>query len=45
MKIQINVLRAAINKMLDHVQELEGAEPSLATDLYWFVPSEILGDP
>lgn len=45
MKIQVEVLRAALNRLLDHAKEAEGESIDVDADLYWFVPKEVLGDP
>ena len=45
MKVQIEVLRAALSKLLDHAKEARGESIDVDPDLYWFVPKEMLGDP
>ena len=45
MKIRVEVLRAAVNKLLDHTKEAQGESIDVDADLYWFVPKEVLGDP
>jgi hypothetical protein len=45
MKIQVEVLRAALNQLLDHAKEIQGGAIEVDADLYWFVPSEALNDP
>lgn len=45
MKIQVEVLRAALNKLLDHAREAQGELIDVDADLYWFVPKDLLGDP
>jgi hypothetical protein len=44
MKVQVEVLRAALNKLLDHAKEAQGESIEVDADLYWFVPKEVLGD-
>lgn len=45
MKVQVDVLRAALNKLLDHAKEAQGESIDVDADLYWFVPKEVLGEP
>jgi hypothetical protein len=45
MKVQVEVLRAALNKLLDHAKEAQGEFIDVDADLYWFVPKELLSDP
>ncbi len=45
MKVQVEVLRAALNKLLDHAKEAQGESIEVDADLYWFVPKELLSDP
>lgn len=45
MKIEIEVLRAAINQLLDHAKEMRGETVEVDADLYWFIPAEALHDP
>lgn len=45
MKIQIEVLRTALNQLLDHAKEMNGETIEVNEDLYWFVPKEDLHDP
>jgi hypothetical protein len=44
MIIPFEVLRAALNRLLDHAQEIHGEEIDLPNDLYWFVRKEDLYD-
>jgi hypothetical protein len=44
-KIEIEVLRAALNQLLDHAKELSGEAMDVDTDLYWFVQRDELSDP
>ena len=45
MTIEIEVLRAALNRLLDHVDELNGPTFDLPDELYWRVKKEDLYDP
>lgn len=46
MKIDVAVLRSAIEKCLDHVERFAGSEVEIGeADLYWNVPAEFLYDP
>jgi hypothetical protein len=45
MKVDLDVLRAALNQSLDHVEEAKGKAVEVPDDLYWFVPKEALHDP
>jgi hypothetical protein len=45
MKIQLEVLRTAVNRLLDHAKEAQGDSIDVDADLYWFVPKEALGAP
>lgn len=45
MNVQVEVLRAALNKLLDHAKEAKGEAIDVDVDLYWFVPKEVLSDP
>jgi hypothetical protein len=44
-KVQVEVLRVALNQLLDHAKETQGETIELDADLYWFVPKEVLDDP
>ncbi len=44
MKIEIELLRAAVNRLLDDAKTLRGDAVEIDTDLYWFVPKEVLND-
>lgn len=45
MKVQIEILRAARNQLLDHAKSMQGDAMEIDEDLYWFVPKEALNDP
>lgn len=45
MKVRVEVLRAALNKLMDHAREVHGGSIDVDADLYWFVPKEALNDP
>ena len=45
MKIQVEVVRAALNHLLDHAKEMHGETIDVDADLYWFVPKDVLNDP
>ena len=45
MKVQVEVLRAALNTLLDHTKQAQGDVVDVDADLYWFVPKEALGVP
>lgn len=45
MKVRVEVLRAALNHLLDHAKEVHGESVNVDADLYWFVPKELLGTP
>jgi hypothetical protein len=45
MKIPVEVLRVALNRLLDHAKEARGESIDVDADLYWFVPKEGLRDP
>lgn len=45
MSIDIEVLRTAINKLLDDTKATRGNSFDLPDDLYWFIPKESLHDP
>jgi hypothetical protein len=45
MKIDIEVLRAALNHLLNHAKEMQGEFVDVDADLYWFVPKDMLNDP
>lgn len=45
MKVKVEILRAAINKLLDHAKESQGGSIDVDADLYWFVPKEVLSVP
>ena len=45
MKVEIEVLRAAVNKLLDHAREMQGESVEIDTDLYWWVQTAVLHDP
>lgn len=45
MKIEIDVLRAALNQLLDHAEEMNGKTVEVSEDLYWFIPKEHLHEP
>lgn len=45
MKVQIKVLRAALNHLLDHAKQMKGEVIDINADLYWFVPKDILHEP
>ena len=45
MMIQVEVLRAALNKLLDHAKEAHGETIDIDADVYWFVPKDALNDP
>jgi hypothetical protein len=45
MKVHVEVLRSALNKLLDHAKEAQGESIEVDADLYWFVPKELLSDP
>ena len=45
MKVRVEVLRAALNKLLDHAEEAQGESIDVDAGLYWFVPKEVLNDP
>ncbi len=38
MKIQIDVLRAALNQLLDHAKEIKGDFIEVDVNYYWFIP-------
>jgi hypothetical protein len=42
LKINVALLRAAINKALDEVEQLRGSTVDVDQDLYWFIPQEVL---
>ena len=44
MKINLALLRTAINKTLDEVEHLHGDSIEVDKDLYWFIPQERLHD-
>lgn len=44
LKINLALLRAAINKTLDEVERLRGDTIEVHEDLYWFIPQERLHD-
>lgn len=44
LKINLALLRAAINKTLDEVEQLHGNTVTIDEDLYWFIPEERLHD-
>jgi hypothetical protein len=45
MKVPVELLRAALNKLLDHAKEAQGESIDVDAELYWFVPKELLSDP
>jgi hypothetical protein len=45
MKVEIEVLRAAINQLLDHAKEIGGDSIEVDADLYWYVQRDELNDP
>lgn len=45
MKIELDVLRAALAQLLDHVEETKGKVVDVPEDLYWFIPKESLHNP
>lgn len=44
LKLNLALLRAAINKTLDEVEQLQGDTIEVDKDLYWFIPQERLHD-
>lgn len=44
LKISLALLRTAINKTLDEVEQLHGDTIGVDEDLYWFIPQERLHD-
>ena len=44
MKIQVEVLRAALNQLLDHAKEARGESIDIDADLYWFVSKDGVND-
>lgn len=45
MTIEVDVLAAALEKLLAHVKETRGDVVDVAEDLYWFIPQDELWDP
>lgn len=45
MIVHIEVLRAAVNHLLDYVRRVRGEEIEIPDNLYWFVPADELHDP
>lgn len=45
MKVQIQLLRAALDKLLDHAESVHGTSIEVDSDLYWFVPKAVLDNP
>jgi hypothetical protein len=45
MIIPFEVLRAALNQLLDHAREVHGESIEIPENLYWFVQKEELHDP
>jgi len=45
MRIEIEILRAAIGKLLDHAEQMRGSSIEVDEDLYWFIPKESMYDP
>lgn len=45
MKIELAVLRTALETSLAHVETLRGGTIEVPDDLYWFVPADQLHDP
>jgi hypothetical protein len=45
MKVEIEVLRSAINQLLDHAKEIAGDSIEVDADLYWHVQRDELNDP
>ena len=45
MKVRVEVLRAALNQLLDHAKEMQGEAVDVDADLYWFVSKESLNVP
>ena len=45
MKGELEVLRSAINQLLDHAKEIGGDSLEVDTDLYWFVQRDELSEP
>jgi hypothetical protein len=44
MKVRVEILRAALNQLLDHAKEMEGDTIDVDEDLYWFIPKDVLHD-
>jgi len=45
MRIDIDVFRTAVLKLLDHTEKVKGKTVDIPDDLYWFIPKESLNDP
>ncbi|MBX3110338.1 MAG: hypothetical protein KIT72_01870 [Polyangiaceae bacterium] len=45
MKIQIDILKDSLNKLLDYTKEAHGETVDIDADLYWFVPRDMLVEP
>lgn len=45
MKVNIEILRATVNRLLDHTKEVNGDVVEVSDDLYWFVPRQSIHVP
>lgn len=45
MKIEISILKQALEQLLAHTEELAGKTIEIEEDYYWFIPKEELHDP
>jgi hypothetical protein len=45
MKVQIEILREALNRLLVHAKEMHGDVIHVDADLSWFVPKDVVNDP
>lgn len=45
MKVEISVLKQALEQLLVHTEEMAGKTIEIEADYYWFIPKEELHDP
>jgi hypothetical protein len=45
MKVELDVLRGALERLLDHTEQMKGKSVEVEDDYYWFIPREELHDP
>lgn len=45
MKVDLEVLRTAIEKLIDHAKESRGNVIDIEDCLYWFIPKENINEP